>query len=126
MTGPQPEEHLREAWELSRRVLAWEEPRSVTEAHATAAELRRRGQEIHAAVIDAYGQRQADSTVAACVQATVGEASRRLNLPPQATSESATHHAQSLARLVQALLRAHTLLATDPAPDLNSAPQKGT
>lgn len=124
MTGLQPEQR-QEAWELSRRVLSWEETRPVAEAHSTATELCRRGQVIRTAVLDANRQRTTDSTVAACIQATVGEARRRLSLSPPATSKSATRHAQSLARLIQALLRAHDLLATDPAPGLNNGPTKG-
>lgn len=49
----------------------------------------------------------ADSVAGRSAQATLSEASRRLHLPPPAsTPQAAGHRAQNIARLVQGLLRA--------------------
>lgn len=128
MTRLDPE-HVQKAWSLSQQVLAWEEPPSFAEADTAARELCRLGRVIRDAVDEAVSHLSTDSAFAACAHVTVGEADRRLGVSSPSSSGAAVYQAQNTARLVQALLRAHTrahdLRAAELTPDLNNESTKG-
>ncbi|OKJ55933.1 DUF6415 family natural product biosynthesis protein [Streptomyces sp. CB02115] len=99
------------ARKLTKKVLAWstseEKAPTLEEADTALALLTTYGKEFRDTVTTAYHQLPAGSAVAERVQATLGEASRRLDHPlPERTRKAVVGRAQNIARLLEALLRA--------------------
>ncbi|MEU8560570.1 DUF6415 family natural product biosynthesis protein [Streptomyces cyaneofuscatus] len=96
---------------LTKKVLAWSTSEgnapTLDEADSALALLTTYAKETRDTVTMACHRLPADSAVADRVQATLGEASRRLDHPlPARTCEAVVGRAQNIARLLEALLRA--------------------
>ncbi|MGW1295873.1 DUF6415 family natural product biosynthesis protein [Streptomyces sp. NPDC002533] len=96
---------------MAWKVLAWstseEKGPSLDEADSTLALLTTYGKDLRDAVTAVCHRLPAGSAAAAGVQATLGEANRRLDHPlPARTRDVVVRRAQNLARLLEALARA--------------------
>lgn len=119
-----PPSCMEEARALSAIVLGWAQDGELPhleEAENAVVRFTAYGMDLRAAVIAVCRSLPRDSDRYASTEATLGEADRRLNLPPPAKdATAATSRAQNLARLVQALIA-----AVERTPHLRSDPTGG-